>query len=80
MRGARGRMRSDARRIPRRRLHGMIVIVRDADVDADVRALFKIEDDARIFDRFPGSLEQETLLGIDIGGFARRDATLSPPS
>src|SRR5260221_14764889 len=52
----------------------MVVIVRNADEDADVGALLKIEHKSRILNRFPRRLEQQAMLRVDIGRFPRRDA------
>ena len=74
VRAARGRMRGDAGRVPRRSLDDLIVVVRNPDEHADVGPALKIQDKARVLNRLPCGLEQQPLLRIDIGRFARRDA------
>ena len=73
VRATRGRMRGDPRRIPRCPLDHLIVIVRNAHVDREVRAVLQIEDKAGVFHRFIGRLEKHALLRVDVGRFARRD-------
>ncbi len=58
-------------RLPRRALDHLVIIVRNADEHADVGAVFKIENQTCVFDRLPGRLKKETLLGIDVGRLAR---------
>ena len=60
--------------VPRRALDDLVVVVRDADKHADVGALFEIEHQARVFDRLPGRLQQQPVLRVHVGRFARRDA------
>ncbi len=36
--------------------------------------VLEIEHDAGVLDGFPGGLEEESLLGLDVGRFARGDA------
>src|ERR1041385_4055087 len=60
--------------IERGALHSLIIIVRNTDKHADVAALLEIEDDAGVLDRFPGCLEQQAMLRIDVRRFPRRDA------
>src|SRR5256885_7736146 len=60
--------------VGRRALHALIVIVRDANKDADVAAFLEVEDDAGVFDRLPRRLQQQAMLRIDIRSFAWRDA------
>ena len=52
----------------------LVVVVRNADEDPEVGALFEIEHQARVFDRLPRRLEEQPVLRIDVGRFARRDA------
>ena len=60
--------------VPRRALDDLVVVVRNADEHPEVGALFEIEHQARVFDRLPRRLEQQPVLRIDVGRFARRDA------
>ena len=48
--------------------------MRNADEHPEVGAFFKIEHQARVFDRLPRRLEEQPVLRIDVGRFARRDA------
>ena len=57
-----------------RALDDLVVVVRNADEHADVGALFEIEHEPGVFDRLPRRLEEQPLLRIDVGRFARRDA------
>src|SRR5687768_8250033 len=61
-------------RVPGSALDHLIVIVRNANKHPDVRAFFKIEHETRVFDRLPRRLEEQPVLGIDIGRFAWGDA------
>src|SRR5688572_18754880 len=60
--------------VPGRALNHLVVVVRNANEHAEVRAFFKIEHQACVFDRLPRGLEEQPVLRIDIGRFARRDA------
>src|SRR5437763_895121 len=60
--------------VGRRALHSLIIIMRNANKDADVAALLQIEDDAGVFDRLPRRLQQQTMLRVYVRSFARRDA------
>src|SRR5438874_204089 len=60
--------------VGRRALHSLIIIVRNANKDANVAALLEVEDDAGVFDRLPRRLQQQTMLRIHVRSFARRDA------
>ena len=71
---SRGGMRRDPVMIERRALHSLIVVMGNADEDADVAALFEIEDQPGIFDRLPCGLEQQPVLRIHIRRFPRRNA------
>src|SRR5258707_9235873 len=61
-------------RVPGRALNHLVVVVRNANEDTEVGAFFNIEHQARVFDRLPRCLEEQPVLRIDVGGFARRDA------
>ena len=60
--------------VPGRALDHLVVVVRNANEHAEVGAFFKIEHQARVFDRLPRRLEEQPVLRIDVGRFARRDA------
>ena len=60
--------------VPRRALDHLVVVVRNANEHPEVGAFFKIEHQARVFDRLPRRLEEQPVLRIDVGRFARRDA------
>ena len=68
------RMRADARAVATTALDSLVVVVRDADENADIRPLAQIKHEPGVFHRLPGRLEEKTLLRIDVGGFAGRDA------
>ena len=55
-------------------MDSLVIVVRNADENAEVGSTFEIEHEARIFDRLPGRLEEQPVLRIDVGSFARRDA------
>jgi hypothetical protein len=57
-----------------RALDHLVVVVRNANEHPEVGAFFKIEHQARVFDRLPRRLEEQPVLRIDVGRFARRDA------
>ena len=67
-------MRADAGAVGGAALDVLVVVVGDADEDTDVGAGFKIEHDTGVLNRLPGGLEEQALLGVDVGRFARRDA------
>ena len=69
-----GECGDDALGVPRRALDHLVVVVRNADEHPEVGAFFKIEHQARVFDRLPRRLEEQPVLRIDVGRFARRDA------
>src|SRR4051812_8378028 len=73
MRAARCRVRGDAKVIERSALNALVVVMRNSNEDADVAPFLEIEDQAGIFDCFPSRLEQQAMLRIDVGSFARRD-------
>src|SRR5688572_31156508 len=60
--------------VPWGALDHLVVVVRNANEHPEVRAFFKIEHQARVFDRLPRRLEEQPMLRIDIGRLARRDA------
>ena len=60
--------------VPGCALDHLVVVVRNANKHPDVGAFFKIEHQARVFDRLPRRLEEQPVLRIDVGRFARRDA------
>src|SRR6185295_10202550 len=60
--------------VPRRALDYLIVVVRNANEYSEVGAFFKIEHQPRVLDRLPRRLEEQPVLRIDVGRFARRDA------
>jgi hypothetical protein len=45
--------------------------VRNTNKHAEVGALLEIEHQARVFNGLPSRLEEQPVLRIDIGGFAR---------
>src|SRR4029434_3559367 len=59
--------------VPRRALDHLVVVVRNANEHAEVGALFKIEHQAGVFDRLPRRLEEQPVLRINVGRFARRN-------
>ena len=67
-------MRRDAEVIPARALDALVVVVRNADEHPEVGAFLEIEHEPGVFDRLPRRLEQQPVLRIDVGRFARRDA------
>jgi hypothetical protein len=60
-----------AKVIESRALDSLIIVVGNADENADVAPLLEIQDEAGVLDRLPRRLEQQTVLRIDIGSFAR---------
>src|SRR5689334_24785002 len=74
MRAAGGGVGRDAEMIESGALDSLVIVMRNADEDADVAALLEIENNACIFDRFPCRLQQQAMLGIDVRSFPRRDA------
>ena len=67
-------MRADAGTIRRGMLQALIVIVRDADENTDVRAFVEVQHEARILNGFVGCFEQQALLWIYVRRLTRRDA------
>ena len=61
-------------RVPGGPLNDLVVIVRNANEDGEVGASFKIEEQARIFDRLPRRFQEQPVLRINVGRLARRDA------
>ena len=55
-------------------LDHLVVVVRNANEHAEVGAFFKIEHQSGVLDRLPCRLEEQPMLRIDVGRFARRDA------
>ena len=74
VRGPGGRMRRNTLRVPRRALDHLVVVVRNANEHAEVCALFKIEDQARVLDCLPRRLQEQAMLRIHIGSLARGNA------
>src|SRR5215467_2927660 len=64
--------------VPGRALNHLVVVMRNANEYCDVGAPFKIEHQAGIFDRLPRRLQEQPVLWIHIGRFARRDAEKLP--
>ena len=62
------------RMLPGRALDPLVVVVRNADENADVGPVLEIEHHARVFDRLPSRLQKQPVLRIHVGRFARRDA------
>src|SRR5688572_18735066 len=60
--------------VPGRALDHLVVVVRNAHEHREVGAFFKIEHQARVFDRLPRGLQEQPVLRIDVRRFARRDA------
>ena len=60
--------------IKTRALDSLVIVMRNADEYSKISPAFEIEDEAGIFDRLPGGLEQEPMLRIHVGSFPRRDA------
>ena len=48
--------------------------MRNADEDPEIGSTFEIEHEPGVFDRFPGRLQEKSMLRIDVGSFPRRDA------
>jgi hypothetical protein len=59
---------------PAELLYAMVVAVRNADVDTGPAASQTFGWNARIFERTPRDLQQQSLLGIHQRRFARRDS------
>lgn len=74
MRAAGWRVSADARAIRGRVLQALVVIMRDADEHANVRALIEIEHQACVFDGLIRRFEQQALLRINVRCLTRRDA------
>src|SRR3954465_3943157 len=74
MRATRGSMRRDAEMVESGALDPLIVVMRNADEDADVAALLQIENNACVFDGLPCGLQQQPMLRIDVRRFPGRDA------
>ena len=68
------RMRSDTEMIKTRALNSLIIVMRNADENSEIGSAFEIEDESGIFDRLPCGLEEESVLGIHIRSFPRRNA------
>src|SRR4029077_14195352 len=68
------RMRSDTEMIKTRALNSLIIVMRDADENPEIGSAFEIEDECRIFDRRPRCREEQSVLGIHIWSFPRRNA------
>ena len=66
-------MRSDTEMIKTRALDSLIIIMRNADENSEIGSFFEIEHESGIFDRFPCSFEQQSMLRIYVGRFPRRD-------
>src|SRR4026208_2226637 len=67
-------MRSDTKMIKTGALNSLIIVVRNADENSEIGSAFEIEDESGIFDRLPCGLEEESVLGIHIRSFPRRNA------
>src|SRR5437763_2273476 len=74
MRAPSRRMRTDAEMIKTGALEPLVIVMRYTDENAKVRSALEIEHESRIFDRFPGRLEQKSMLRIYVRSFPRRDA------
>ena len=72
--GAGGGVGADAGVLPWGALDALVIIVRDADEDADIGALFKIEHKAGVLHGLPRGFQQKPVLRVDVGSFARRNA------
>ena len=68
------RMRTDAGMIERCALNSLIIVMRNADEDAEIGSALQIEHEPCILDSLPGRFEEEPLLRIDVGSFPRRNA------
>ena len=66
-------MRSDTEMIKTRALDSLIIIMRNADENSEIGSSFEIEHESGVFDRFPCSFEQQSMLRIYVGRFPRRD-------
>ena len=55
-------------------LNALVIIMRNADKDGNVAALFKIEDDSGVLDSFPRGFQEQAMLRVDVRRLARRDA------
>ena len=73
MRAPGRRVRADAEVIEGVALDSLIIVMRNADENAEIGAALEIEHEARVLDRFPRRLEQKSVLRIDIRRFTRRD-------
>src|ERR1700759_1709134 len=70
--GAAGRrMRTDAGMSPRSTLNPLIFIVRDSEEQTEIGAALEIEHYPRVFHRFPGCLQEQPVLGINVRSFPR---------
>src|SRR4029450_5190427 len=59
--------------IERRALKSLIIVMRNADKHSEIGSFFEIEHESGVFDCFPCSFEQQSMLGIYVGRFPRRD-------
>ncbi len=73
VRASGGRMRADRGAVGRATLDVLVVVVREADEHADVRAALEIEHHTRVLDRLPRRLQQQPLLRVDVRRLARRN-------
>ena len=68
-----GSVRTDTEMIERRALDSLIIIMRNADEHSEIGSFFEIEHESGVFDCFPCSFEQQSMLRIYVGRFPRRD-------
>ena len=62
---------ADAEMIERRALDPLVIVVRNPHEHTQVGSMFEVEHDPRVFDCFPSGLEEEAMLRINVGRFAR---------
>src|SRR6516162_6013552 len=66
-------MRANAGMFPWRTLNSLIIIVRDTDEYSHVGPVLQIKHQTRILYRLPSDFQHQTMLGIHVGRFSRRD-------
>src|SRR4029453_17528072 len=66
-------VRTDTEMIGRRALKSLIIVMRNADKPSEIGSFFEIEHESGVFDCFPCSFEQQSMLRIYVGGLTRRN-------
>ena len=74
VRTARRRVGADARAVRAATLNVLVVVVRHSHEHPDVRALFQIQNNARVLHGFPRRFQEQALLWVDVGGLAWGDS------